>query len=263
MRADRLEKEKIEALIGNCDNTIIVMDEVDSTNLELKRLAGTGAKDGTVVIAEHQTSGRGRLGRSFFSPAGSGIYMSLLLKPSFEEERATLVTTAVSVAVCRAIEKISGKQPMIKWVNDLYLNGKKICGILTEAIRDAVSGKIEYIVIGIGINCAETEFPDDIKSIAGSICEKEEEISRNELAAEIIKEINLMDNLTDSGDFIDEYKRRSFVIGKDIRILGKTEELAKALDIDENGGLVVRLWSGEIKILSSGEISIRLSGNTD
>ncbi|MBQ3572988.1 MAG: biotin--[Clostridia bacterium] len=263
MRADRLEKEKIEAIIGECDNTIIVMDEVDSTNLEIKRLAQDGAKDGTVVIADRQSSGRGRLGRSFFSPAGSGIYMSILIKPSFEEERAVIVTTAVSVAVCRAIEKVSGKRPLIKWVNDLYLNGKKICGILTEAIRDARSGKIEYIVIGIGVNCAETEFPDDIKNIAGSICEKEEELSRNELAAEIIKEINLMGNLANSRDFIDEYKRRSLVIGKDIRIIGKSEELATVLDIDENGGLVVRLWDGETKILSSGEISIRLSGNNE
>ena len=263
MRADRLEKEKIEAIIGECDNTIIVMDEVDSTNLEIKRLAQDGAKDGTVVIADRQSSGRGRLGRSFFSPAGSGIYMSILIKPSFEEERAVIVTTAVSVAVCRAIEKDSGKRPLIKWVNDLYLNGKKICGILTEAIRDARSGKIEYIVIGIGVNCAETEFPDDIKNIAGSICEKEEELSRNELAAEIIKEINLMGNLANSRDFIDEYKRRSLVIGKDIRIIGKSEELATVLDIDENGGLVVRLWDGETKILSSGEISIRLSGNNE
>lgn len=263
MMTERLEKEKIEDLLEGFDNTIIVMDEVDSTNLEIKRLARSGAKNGTVVIAEHQTSGRGRLGRSFFSPTGRGIYMSLLLKPSFEEERAVLVTTAVSVAVCRAIEKISGKQPLIKWVNDLYLNGKKICGILTEAIRDAKSGKIEYIVIGIGINCAKSEFPDDIKNIAGSICEKEEEISRNELIAEIIKEINLMGNLADSRDFIDEYKRRSLVIGKDIRILGKTERKATAIDIDANGGLVVKLSNGETKILSSGEISIRLSGNNE
>lgn len=263
MKTDRLEKEKIEELIENCDNNIIVMDEVDSTNLELKRLAKGGAKDGTVVVADYQTSGRGRLGRSFFSPAGSGIYMSLLLKPSFEEERATLVTTAVSVAVCRAIERVSGKRPLIKWVNDLYLDDKKICGILTEAIRNAVSGKIEYIVIGIGVNCTKTEFPDDIKNIAGSVCEKAENFSRNELIAEIIKEINIMGDFADSKNFIDDYKQRSLVIGKEIRILGESEELAKAVDIDENGGLVVRLVSGETKILSSGEISIRLSGNNE
>lgn len=263
MRADRLEKEKIEMLLGNCDNTIIVMDEVDSTNLEIKRLAGTGAEDGTVVIADRQSSGRGRLGRSFFSPAGSGIYMSVLHKPSFDAEKATLVTTAVSVAVCRAIEKVSGKKPLIKWVNDLYLDGKKICGILTEAIRGAVSGKIEYIVIGIGINCAKSEFPDDIKNIAGSICENAEDISRNELAAEIIREIKDIDVAVESREFIEEYKRRSIVLGKDIRILGQTERKATAVDIDENGGLVVRLWGGETKILSSGEISIRLSGNNE
>ena len=261
MRYDRLEKEKIEAHLKGFDNTIIVMDEVDSTNLELKRLAQGGANDGTVVIAEHQTSGRGRLGRSFFSPAGSGIYMSVLIKPSFEEEKAVLVTTAVSVAVCRAIERVSGKNPLIKWVNDLYLNNKKICGILTEAIRDAKSGRIEYIVIGIGINCAETDFPDDIKNIAGSICEREECFSRNELIAEIIKEINILGDFADNKDFIDEYRRRSLVIGKEIRILGKTEEKATAIDIDENGGLVVKLSNGETKILSSGEISIRLGGN--
>lgn len=263
MMTERLEKEKIEALLEGFDNTIIVMDEVDSTNSEIKRLARSGAKNGTVVIAEHQTSGRGRLGRSFFSPAGSGIYMSFLHKPSFDAEKATLVTTAVSVAVCRAIEKVSGKKPLIKWVNDLYLDGKKICGILTEAIRDAKSGKIEYIVIGIGINCAKSEFPDDIKNIAGSICEKEEEISRNELVAEIIRETKDIDVVVENGKFIEEYKRRSLVIGKDIRILGQTEDIATALDIDENGGLVVRLWDGETKILSSGEISIRFSGNNE
>ena len=263
MIEDKLEKEKIEARLEGLDTTIIVMDEVDSTHLELKRLAQGGAKGGTVVIAERQTSGRGRLGRSFFSPAGSGIYMSVLNKPSFPAEKAVLVTTAVSVAVCRAIEKVSGKRPLIKWVNDLYLNGKKICGILTEAIRDAKSGKIEYIVIGIGINCSETDFPDDIKNIAGSICEREESFSRNELIAEIMKEINSLGDFADSKDFIDEYKRRSLVLGKEIRILGQTEELATAVDIDENGGLVVRLSGGETKILSSGEISIRLSGNNE
>lgn len=239
------------------DKKIIVYDTIDSTNKEARRLAETGANE-CVIIANSQTAGRGRLGRQFYSPKDSGIYMSFLLKNNFALEETVLITTAVSVAVCRAIERTANVFPKIKWVNDLYLKGRKICGILTEAVNDFKTGRIEYIIVGIGINCDETDFPDEIANIAGAIGNN---IDRNRLIAEIIREFDGLRSLILEKGFIEEYKNRSLVIGKEIKILGNPPETAKAIDIDDFGGLIVQTDNGEIKTLSSGEISIRLCGD--
>ena len=130
----------------------LYFEELDSTNSYLKEMAAKGAQEGTIIIANRQSAGRGRLGRSFFSPEEKGIYMSILLRPDISLERAVLITSMAAVAVAEAIEQVSGIQTKIKWVNDIFLNKKKVCGILTEAGIDAETGTLEYAVLGIGVN---------------------------------------------------------------------------------------------------------------
>jgi BirA family biotin operon repressor/biotin-[acetyl-CoA-carboxylase] ligase len=250
---------------------IHVFKTLESTNLTAKKMALDGAAAGTVVVAEEQTKGKGRMGREFFSPPAGGIYMSLILEPRFDTAKSVLITTAASVAVCRAIENITGISCRIKWVNDIYLGEKKICGILTEAVTDFESGRIDHIVLGIGINysTARNAFPEELSGIAGSLFEEtaEAETSRNRLIAEVINQVLAINEGLEAREFIQEYKARSFVLGKEILVIptagpGKERDLTAgvpgtAVDIDENGGLVVRYRDGSVQTLSSGEISIR------
>ena len=250
---------------------IHVFKQLESTNLTAKRMALDGAPAETVVIAEEQTKGKGRMGRSFYSPSGSGIYMSFILAPRFDTAKSVLITTAASVAVCKAIEKVTGISCQIKWVNDVYMNEKKICGILTEAVTDFESGRIHYIVLGIGINysTSKTAFPKELSGIAGSLYEgaTEDHISRNRLIAETINQVFAVNERLESREFISEYKARSFVLGKEIRIIptiGPDAERnfdegipATVMDIDGDGGLVVKYQDGTVSTLNSGEISIR------
>ena len=243
------------------DLPLHVFKTVDSPNNVAKKLAVDGAAHGTAVLAFHQSSGKGRLGRTFISPANTGIYMSVLLKPLFDMSKSVLITTAASVAVVRAIEKVCGLAPQIKWVNDIYVNGKKICGILTEAITGFETGQIEYLIVGIGINCSTKEFPEDLLEIAGAL---EGAFSKNQLAAEVLNQLlPLMDHMEDRS-FIDDYKSHSMVIGKTVTVYKggyspKTSgKQARVLNIDQNGGLEVLYSSGERETLSTGEISIRM-----
>ncbi len=260
---------------------IHVFQSVESTNLTAKRMALDGAPSGTIIIAEEQTKGRGRMGRSFFSPPSSGIYISFILKPHFDTAKSVLITTAASVAVCKAIEKVTGISCQIKWVNDVYIGEKKICGILTEAVTDFESGHIDYIVLGIGINynIAQTAFPKELENIAGSLFDgntippaaddqsQGSSISRNQLIAEVINQVSDISSNLESREFIKDYKSRSFVLGKEILISStirpnQERNLAKGIqaiaeDIDEDGGLVVRYPDDSVCTLNSGEISIR------
>jgi BirA family biotin operon repressor/biotin-[acetyl-CoA-carboxylase] ligase len=269
----------ISPSVSSC--SVHVFKTVESTNLTAKKMALEGAPAGTVVVTEEQTKGRGRMGRSFYSPPSRGIYMSFILKPRFDASKAVLITTAASVAVCRAIEKVTGVSCSIKWVNDLYAGGKKVCGILTEAVTDFETGQIEHIVLGIGINYSTTaeEFPEALSEVAGSLfhgeakgshCNDEDGLlppSRNRLIAEVINQVLTMNEELESKNFIGEYRSRSMVLGKEIRILasGKAHEErdfskgipAYALDVDDNGGLVVRYEDGTSGTLNTGEVSIR------
>ena len=234
---------------------------VDSTNTLAKSLAAQGAPHGTVLIADAQTGGRGRMGRSFYSPDGSGIYMSIVLRPDIAISDAILVTTCAAVSVCRAIEKVCPKKAEIKWVNDIYLGGKKACGILTEAAINVESAKPEYVVLGIGVNLFEGEsgFPDEIKDIATAVfdSQKEAEKRKNELVSHILNcFFEYYENLTDK-TFYNEYKERMFLIEKPIRVLADPEYDALVLDVDEQFRLKVRTSSGEVKLLNSGEVSTR------
>lgn len=256
---ERLSENKIRRFLGKDSErfNLSVVEVTGSTNTDIKNAARVGAPNNTVRVAECQTEGRGRMGREFYSPAGSGIYLSYLYTGEFETDTIIRMTTAASVAACRAIERVTGANPKIKWVNDLYLNGRKISGILAESITAPKSGKICGVVVGIGVNCTNDSFPIRISDVAGAIS-KGGNVPRNELAAEMIKEFENVKKIAADGSYIDEYRRRSMVIGRAIRIIGKKDEDALAIDIDKNGGLVVKYNDGRIKTLSSGEISIRI-----
>ena len=144
--------------------------EISSTNTVLKTMAAEGAREGLVLIAEEQTGGKGRMGRRFYSPPGSGLYMSILLRPGTEASRSTGITACAAVAVALAIEELSGRPANIKWVNDIYMDKRKVCGILTEASVDCESGLLNYAVVGIGINTLVPagDFPQELQTIAGS-----------------------------------------------------------------------------------------------
>ena len=236
-----------------------IIDEVSSTNLLLKERAKY-EKEGKVIIANTQTAGRGRLGRSFFSPAGSGLYMSILLKPEIAPEESLLITTCAAVAVCGAVETLSGKEAGIKWVNDIFIGGKKVCGILTES---AVSGgMLEYAVLGIGVNLYDCGFPDDIKNIAGAVfdgkpCGFE---MRDKMAREICNRFfAYYEKLTDKR-FLKEYQRRCIITGKKIKVLKNgAERYAVAIGITDSFELEVEYSDKIREKLSSGEVSIRVS----
>lgn len=237
---------------------ISVFESVTSTNTLLKEMAEKGAADGTVVIAESQTAGKGRMGRSFFSPAGTGIYISVLVRSETEAEKAVLITARAAVAACRTIEKLTDKFPQIKWVNDIFSEGKKVGGILTEAA--AVKEKIRYAVMGIGINVfvPAEGFPAEIKDTAGAICEETITDLREKTAAEFL---NFFSSLSDYDIVFEEYKKRSLVLGRKAEIVNTATGSfypATVLDIDPKCRLVIEDGNGEIKTLSSGEIRIKM-----
>ena len=241
-----------------------VRHSVGSTNTIAKEMAAKGAKEGTVIIALEQTHGRGRMGRSFYSPKGSGIYLSVILRPKLSIEDSLLITTCAAVAVARAIETVAAVEAQIKWVNDIYLAGKKVCGILTEASLDFESGGLEFAVVGIGINIAATAFPDDIKDIAGSIFTekpKDKPVS-SMLVAEILNNISEMTSAITDKKYLDEYRKRSFLIGKDIYVIKGSQTInAKAVDIDDQARLVVEYEDYTKEALNSGEVSVRPQAN--
>jgi len=232
--------------------------ELDSTNNEAKRLLPQYQDQILLLLADQQSQGRGRQGRSFFSPGGSGLYMSLLIHPRAELSGALSITTMASVAVARAIRRLSGREVQIKWVNDLYLEGKKICGILTEAISDFETATVQSLIIGIGVNIRTEDFPPELAGIGGSL--QDESLSRNRLAAEIVNQLlPLAADLKDHS-YLEDYRRFSLVLGKEIEYyIQGVPHPARALAIDEQGGLLVRSPEGEEITLSSGEISLRLA----
>ena len=249
---DILTAEIIKSKLAN-DVDVIYYPSIDSTNTEAKRLLLNGKSGDMLLVANEQTDGRGRQGKSFYSPALTGIYMSYVCHPMTALENAVTATTATAVAVCRAIEKLTDKKPKIKWVNDVYLDGKKICGILTEAITDFETQTVSSIIIGIGMNVKTKDFPNDIE---GASC-LDADIKRCDLIAGITDELCRI-NSKDYGDFITYYREHSMILGERIDYIqnGKVTS-AKAIKIDSDGGLVVELENGETTTLRSGEISIR------
>ncbi len=243
-----LSKESISTLI-NERISVYVYDTVTSTNDVARELCND---DGCIlVVADGQTNGRGRQGKSFFSPHDSGLYFSLAIDTDSPAFDFTGVTCAVAVAVSRAVKKVAETDVKIKWVNDLYLRDRKICGILVQAVSE--NSKILKLIIGVGINISTIDFPDEIKDIAGSL---DKNVDRNVLTAESVN--NILELIFANPDeYIDEYRNNSNVIGKEITyIQNGTSHKATAIDIDKKGGLVVKK-DGEIITLTSGEISVR------
>lgn len=253
-----LSPSSIYAHLTAAPLTIEVFKEVTSTNLLVKQLGRNGAPHGHVIVAEAQTAGRGRMGRSFFSPDQTGVYLSVLLRPALSPSDALLITTCAAVACATALEQLSGKSAQIKWVNDIYMDDRKVCGILTEASFS--QNKIDYAVLGIGINLYTPDqgFPSDIKDKAGSVFAQAKTDRRAELIACILNEFFAMYESIEKRAFLDEYRRRSMLDGKQIHVI-KSDSItpATALYIDSDLSLVIRYESGEIEHLSSGDVSIR------
>ena len=259
-----------------------VLDEVVSTNTLLKTRGAEGAPAGTVVIADTQTGGKGRLGRSFYSPNHTGLYISVLLRPSdMNPAKALHITTMAAVAACEAIEDVaedSVSRPMIKWVNDIILEDRKVAGILTESAINATSGKIDFAVLGIGLNVYAPEggFPEEIKEIAGAILPIEIEGARSRLAAAFLNHfferyacVSNSENEAKQNQILEEYvkayKARSIVLGKSVNVIptgGGERRTAQVLDITDDCNLLVAYTDGECEeaMLSSGEVSIRPIG---
>lgn len=236
-----------------------------STNRLAKQMALEGALHGTVVIADEQTEGRGRNGRSFYSPQSTGIYMSMVLRPHLDAASAMLVTTAVAVAVCRAIDSIHGGPAWIKWVNDIYVDGRKVCGILTEGISGFENGAIESVIVGIGINFSTPigSFPAELREKAGSLFPLgvPQKVSRNQLIALIIMEVLDSIKHIEKRLFLEEYRQRCMVLGRRVLVIqGNHQYEAVAQQIDENGALLVRAENGELHLLRSGEVTLRVEG---
>ncbi len=239
---------------------IEIHDRLDSTNNRAKALAAAGAPHGTTVIADSQSGGRGRLGRSFFSPGHSGVYMTCVLRPECAPEKAGLLTSLAAVAAARAVEKVSGAEVKIKWVNDLYLGDRKICGILSEAGLDMEAGRLEYAVVGIGINVKRMAFPPELRETATSVGnETGGDPDRNRLIAEILNGLEALYGTLETGAFLQESRERSNVIGRNVTVIegGRTYP-ARALDIDSQGRLVIETENGT-SCLNYGEVSLRIA----
>ena len=258
-------KEEILSLLSPdypWKDSFLYFDTIDSTNNYLKKQAALGAPEGTLAVADCQTGGRGRLGRSFQSPSGMGIYMSVLLRPNCAPDKIMHLTCAAAVAMCDAMEASTGRRPGIKWTNDLVCDKKKIAGILTE-LAMAPNGTVDYAVIGIGVNCCQkkTDFPEAIQETAGSLAMVTgSEISRPRVAAAMMDSFASMNAslFTGKDAMLDAYRADCITLGQQISLVrGDNVRHGTALDIGDDGDLIVRFEDGTVSPVSSGEVSVR------
>ena len=241
---------------------IDIFDSIESTNDYLKQLASNHEQHGKVIIANHQTKGKGSNNRAFYSPSNTGIYMSILVRPKISPIDTLLLTPATAVAVANAIESVSHTYPTIKWVNDIYIDNKKVCGILTESccVNDTC---VSYAVVGIGINVYRplNNFPSDISNIAGYIFESSSTHTcdiRNILCSKILTNFfEYYDSLLEKS-FYNEYKKRLFILNQTVTI-SNTNEKVVPIDIDDNFRLKVQYEDGSQNYISSGEISLNIT----
>ena len=258
---ETLTAEGVQARLGELARvmSVEVTDVCVSTNLTLKARAAE-LPAWHVLIARRQTGGRGRMGRSFCSPEGSGLYMSVLLRPSLAAEDVPLITTAAAVAVCRAVEELGADRAWIKWVNDVLIHGKKVCGILTEAGFDGRSGGLDYAVLGVGVNVTEPPggFPPEIADIAGAVFPPGRQDMRERLAAAFLRQFYTIYAALPDRSFTAEYRDRSCLAGRYVNVLrdGGARE-ALVLAVDGRCRLCVRYLDGTEEALFSGEVSIR------
>lgn len=289
---DRLDSSLIEDLvaqrIGQANNSsskavqVFAFKEIDSTNLEAKRRTADKELHRVVFASERQTAGRGRMGRAFVSPANSGVYFSLVYRPAGGVKNPAFLTAAAAVAVSRAVKQLYDRECKIKWVNDVFLEGKKICGILTEGVANFETGTIDSAIVGIGINVRNSGFEGKLAEVAGSIeeiiaeeAEKQKDspknlpkVSRNQLVAAVIAELLGIYDSYFCGDqkavktAMDEYRKRSLLTGMDVfvnPVAGLEGQVyrAKVLDITDEAELLVQTEDGTAKKLFSGEVSLK------
>jgi BirA family biotin operon repressor/biotin-[acetyl-CoA-carboxylase] ligase len=255
---EKLSAQRIRPfLTGTIGKELQVYQVIDSTNTAAKLLAKNGAPHGAVVIAAQQTAGRGRQGRIFYSPPDAGLYLSIILRPHISAEESLLITPAAAVAVARAIAHTTGVQVQIKWVNDLYYQGKKLCGILTESALDGYGG-VAYAVLGIGINLLNKNFPPELQEIATSLAAAGTQPDRNLLAAAILSEFDKIYVHLEDKEFLEEYRSRSCVIGKQVALVyGEKQQTVMVHAIDDHANLVVSGTDGVPFLVGCGEVSLK------
>ncbi len=252
---DILSEAGIHAYFDENAPEIRIFKSIDSTNSEAKRAIADGLVSDAIFVAEEQTAGRGRQGKSFYSPNGKGLYFTAVLHPNVSLADSTGLTAAAAVAVCEVISEATKKSPEIKWVNDIFIGTKKICGILTEAVSDLESGEVQAIVVGIGLNICIEEFPDELKDIAASLNAR---LNRCELSTKLFKRLKNFSDRLPERSFMQDYRRYSLVLGREITFFRNgIFYTAKAVGIHDDGALEVVTEDGEKLILNGGEISIR------
>lgn len=248
------------------DLNLTVLPTAPSTNALVREKANQGCPEGCVIIACEQTAGRGRYGRQFFSPADTGVYLSLLLRPTaYSPQQATCLTAAAAAAMCQAIEAVTGQHPGIKWVNDIFLHGKKVCGILTEAAVGLETGTLNYMVLGAGINVylPTDGFPEEIQSTAGALLEHSTSEAKNRLVGEFLNRFWEFYTHPERKEYLEDYRARSLAIGQNVTVLSAGQKVsAYAYGIDDDFRLLVRYENGETEALSYGEIRIQLDADT-
>ncbi len=260
---DVLSKSELESSIFTrwAGKNVLYFYETDSTNNAAKQAAEEGAPHGTLAVADYQTAGKGRRGRGWSSPHGTGIFMSLLTRPQLHPSCASMLTLVAALAVSEAVELVCGAEPLIKWPNDIVLNGKKLCGILTEMSTELEC--IHYVVTGMGINANMESFPEEIGGVATSLfIETGKQVKRSRLIGAVMESFEkYYDRFLEAGDMSglqEEYNSRLANAGRQVRVLAPGNEYTgTALGIDETGELLVRMEDGEIRRVISGEVSVR------
>ncbi|MGI6069734.1 MAG: biotin--[acetyl-CoA-carboxylase] ligase [Blautia sp.] len=258
----RLSKEEIQRYLGITSCRMEVYETVDSTNTMMKKRAQNGEQEGLVLIAQEQTKGRGRSGRSFYSPKDCGIYMSILLRPSLEFSKAAYLTTCAAASVAETMDAFMDEKTQIKWVNDIYFRGKKAAGILTEAAVDMEDGKLDYAIVGIGMNIFSPKegYPIEIRETSAAFFEtsKGREGIRNEIIARILERFFAYYQELPMRNYYQSYRAKSFLLGREVLVQrGDQTWTGKAVDLDEDFHLLVERKDGTSEVLNSGEVHVR------
>lgn len=262
---DRIRPGELKGALEGCElgKHLLCLEQIDSTNTEAKRQAVEGAPHGLVVVSEEQTAGRGRLGREFQSPKGCGLYLTALLRPMLPPTEVSDFTAWVAVAVCNAIEACCGVRPGIKWTNDLVLEGKKLCGILTELGLESETQALDYLITGIGINVnhAPEDFSEEVQPIATSLKQVlGKPVSRTELVKCVVRSLDEMYRAFPSAKskYLAQYRADCITVGKQVQVITPADRReARALEIDDEFRLVVEYADGNRQALSAGEVSVR------
>lgn len=262
---DRIREGELTAPLSGCyiGKKLLCLETVDSTNTEAKRQALSGAEEGLVILSEEQTGGRGRLGRSFQSPKGVGLYLTALLRPKLKPEEVVDFTAWVAVAVCDGIEAACGIRPQIKWTNDIILDGKKVCGILTEMGLESESNALQYLIPGIGINVNHRaeDFEEDVRPVATSLFQQlGHTVHRADVAIHVIQALDDMyrNFPHNKQEYLEKYRADCFTPGNQVQLVTPvSRENAYAVEIDDQFRLVVEYPDGRRAALSAGEVSVR------